>query len=87
VTVSMSLHEKATGNMATGTACYSDANSSGSLPCLDGHTAQAVWLFEAINAARNKYFVDPRREARGWRVMPVIAAEQQVRACGACTPH
>jgi hypothetical protein len=40
---------------------------------------QAVWLFEAVNAARNKYFVDPRREARGWRVTPVIAAEQQVR--------
>lgn len=39
---------------------------------------QAVWLFEAVSAARHKYFVDPRREARGWRVTPVIAAEQQV---------
>jgi len=40
---------------------------------------QAVWLYEAITAARSKYYVDPRREARGWRVTPVIAAEQQVR--------
>lgn len=40
---------------------------------------QAVWLFESITAARHKYFLDPRREARGWRVTPVIAAEQQVR--------
>eukprot|EP00879_Flechtneria_rotunda_P005415 GHRR01005707.1.p1 GENE.GHRR01005707.1~~GHRR01005707.1.p1 ORF type:complete len:1494 (+),score=564.87 GHRR01005707.1:1093-5574(+) len=38
---------------------------------------QAVWLYEALSAARQKYYAEPRREARGWKVTPVIAAEQQ----------
>jgi vacuolar protein sorting-associated protein 13A/C len=29
-------------------------------------------------AARTKYYLDPRREARGWKVTPVTAAEQQL---------
>ncbi len=35
-------------------------------------------LYEALSAARQKYYVQPRREAVGWKVTPVIAAEQQV---------
>eukprot|EP00878_Enallax_costatus_P013777 GHUV01014408.1.p1 GENE.GHUV01014408.1~~GHUV01014408.1.p1 ORF type:complete len:898 (+),score=328.70 GHUV01014408.1:398-3091(+) len=38
---------------------------------------QALRLYEAISAARQKYYIQPRREAIGWKVTPVIAAEQQ----------
>lgn len=41
---------------------------------------QAMWLYEALSTARQKYYLEPRREARGWKVTPVLAAEQQVRA-------
>lgn len=39
---------------------------------------QAMRLYEALCAARQRYYVEPRREARGWRVSPVTATEQQV---------
>jgi vacuolar protein sorting-associated protein 13A/C len=38
---------------------------------------QALRLYEALSAARQKYYIQPRREAVGWKVTPVIAAEQQ----------
>lgn len=38
---------------------------------------QASQLYEALAAARAKYYLEPRREARGWKVTPVLAAEQQ----------
>lgn len=41
--------------------------------------SQAMRLYEALSAARLKYYIQPRREATGWKVTPVIAAEQQVR--------
>lgn len=48
---------------------------------------QATQLYEALAAARSKYYLEPRREARGWKVTPVLAAEQQVRAlaCRVCS--
>lgn len=61
-------------------SCSQQAREAPEAPaCWRDRLLQAVWLFEAITAARHKYFLDPRREARGWRVTPVIAAEQQVR--------
>lgn len=40
--------------------------------------SQAMRLYEALCMARQKYYIEPRREARGWRVTPVTATEQQV---------
>ena len=40
-------------------------------------TRQAQDLHAAIGAARAKYYLDPRREARGWKVAPVTAAERR----------
>lgn len=48
---------------------------------------QASQLYEALAAARAKYYLEPRREARGWKVTPVLAAEQQVRAPCCATPQ
>lgn len=42
------------------------------------HTRQPQELHEAITCARAKYYLEPLREIRGWRVTPVLAAEQQV---------
>jgi hypothetical protein len=48
---------------------------------------QATQLYEALTAARTKYYLEPRREARGWKVTPVLAAEQQVRGCHSFVSH
>jgi hypothetical protein len=49
-------------------------------PVLAAVTLQAVRLYEALSAARQKYYLRPKREAQGWKITPVTAAEQQARS-------
>lgn len=46
-----------------------------------GSTPQAQQLHAAIVATRSKYYLEPLRAARGFKVQAVLAAEQSVSVC------